>query len=193
MANYQEAKKFYQKYGHFPCRKENPRIYLWAIQWWRRCYLNKPQGWTKYADKLTAIGFVLYTAEQRKDQVWMARYERARQFYERTGHFPSLTEDCSIHEWACAWSSRLGHTDPVKLQMLAEIGYVYQTTKEWNEKYWNNNYQVCKTFFDEHGHFPTAKENKRIHDWAGNWWRRSSAKHPDRVSLLKEIGFKPKK
>lgn len=191
MTNYQLAKKFYQKHGHFPSRREKPRLYLWARQWWRRCCRANPNGWAVYADKLTAIGFFFCSGEQKQVQVWQMKYERARQFYEEHGHFPSLTEDKHLHEWARQWCSHFGHANPAKVQMLAEIGYVYQTAEEWNEKYWNRNYRECKTFFEEHNRFPSLTDNRRLFTWAGRWWQKSAAGQPDKADLLKEIGFKP--
>ena len=55
--NYEEAKAFFDEYGHLPTEKENRLLYGWAKQWWRNVYLKNPGMYQEKADMLTAIGF----------------------------------------------------------------------------------------------------------------------------------------
>ena len=54
---------------------------------------------------------------------------------------------------------------------------------------WNNNYAEAKAFYDEHGHFPTHKENRKIRQWANVWWHKYSEQNPDKLQMLFNIGF----
>ena len=80
--------------------------------------------------------------------------------------------------------------------MLTAIGYEYKTVDEINDGKWLECYKEAKAFFEEHGHFPTKKENVRLYRWAWRWWKDTYLKNPglhqEKLDMLKNIGFEYK-
>ena len=74
--------------------------------------------------------------------------------------------------------------------MLIAIGFVYKSIEDRYDVMWMKNYEKAKIFFDEHGYFPTKKENSSLIAWANNWVKKSSNKFPEKLTLLKSIGYK---
>lgn len=187
--SYMKAKRFYNRHGHFPTYKENPRIHVWAMQWWRLSGKQKPEK----AKLLTDIGFEPKRRVLSAENAWYSKYRLLKTFYDEHGHFPSCTENKTLHTWASNWSAAHGEKEPEKRRLLAEIGYVYQSTEEYNNRIWQANYTEAKAFYEMYGHFPRYKENYRLMQWARNWWIRSYMTHPDKnqtkAEMLREIAF----
>ena len=120
---YQEAKAFYEEHGRFPSRRENPRLHVWAMQWWYGKETGKSQ---ERARMLEEIGFVYHNKVKYSDECWQRNYEKLKAFCEEHGHFPSWSENKSLHRWAYSWCSRYGKENPEKnlkkAQMLQSIG-----------------------------------------------------------------------
>jgi len=198
--NYAEAKAFFEEYGHFPTEKENKRLYGWVRNWWKRTYLKNPEINKEKADMLTAIGFMCQSMDDFFDKKWMVNYEEAKVFFEEYGHFPTEKENFKIHRWGVKWWVRVFLTDRKKNQekadMLTVIGFVYKSKEDRYNKIWWKNYEEAKTFFEVHGHFPTAKENKRMYGWTRQWWTRVYLKNPEmhkeKADMLTAIGFEYK-
>lgn len=55
------------------------------------------------------------------------------------------------------------------------------------------NYAEAKAFFEQHGHFPSQKENKRLNQWGRIWWRNIYLKnmelYQEKADMLTAIGF----
>ena len=66
-------------------------------------------------------------------------------------------------------------------------------TRDLSNADWDKNYAVAKAFYDEHGHFPTYKDNQKLHTWAVRWWRVTYLKNPEinqeKARMLEAIGF----
>ena len=80
--------------------------------------------------------------------------------------------------------------------MLTAIGFMYKSSDEmWNSKFIKN-YEEAKAFFEEHGYFPSYKENIRLYSWVRAWWTRTYLKspeqHQDKADMLLAIGFEYK-
>ena len=192
-ANYAEAKAFYVEHGHFPIYKENERLYSWARSWWKKTYLKNPEKNQEKADNLTAIGFEY----QSLDEMWVKSYEKAEAFYEEHGHFPTYKENAKLSSWTLGWWKNNYLMNPEKYQekadMLIAIGFVYQSIDNRNEKLWMKNYEEAEAFYEEHGHFPTIKNIKRINRWAYKWWKETYLNNPEKnqekADNLTAIGF----
>ena len=192
-ANYAEAKIFFDEYCHFPSYKENEKLYAWAGQWWRNTYLKNPKMHQRKAEMLTAVGFEY----KNFDIKWMSFYEECKVFFDEYGHFPFQNENEKLYEWARNWWTKSYLKNPEKYQeqadMLTSLGFIYQSADELNDIKWMKNYEECKVFFDEYGHFPKYSENKRLYRWARKWWKESffknPKKHQDKADMLTAIGF----
>ena len=146
---------------------------------------------------LRAIGFEYKAAEDRIDKVFMMNYEEAKTFVDEYGHFPTPKENKKIYSWANGWwrktylNNQELHQD--KTDMLTDIGFKYQSMDDRNHKLFMNNYAEAKAFFDEHGYFPSKKENSTLNAWAGKWWKDTYLKnqelHQDKADMLTDIGF----
>lgn len=198
--NYEAAKAFYEEQGHFPTYKEDKKIYHWAIDWMNRFYLKEPVEYEEKMQMLRDIGFTYQTSEERNGILWMNNYRDVLAFQEEHGHFPTFTEDNRLYGWAWSWWKRSYLKNPEihedKAQMLRELGFVYQNSVEKNQNQWMQNYIKAKAFFDEHGHFPTNSQQRKLCDWAKNWWRINYLKNPEinkeKAEMLTAIGFVPK-
>ncbi len=196
-ANYAEAKGFFNENGFFPKYKDNKRLYEWAMNWWRSSYLKNPEMYQEKEQLLADIGFEYKSFDEWVDDVFMKNYEAAKAFFEVHGHFPTRKDSCRLNGWARNWWRNNYLMNPELYQeeadMLIAIGYVHQSADEvWNGKFMKN-YEAAKAFFEEHGHFPTDKEDKEIRLWAMNWWRDIYLKNPqlnqEKADMLIAIGF----
>ena len=193
--NYAEAKTFFDKYGHFPTEKR-----VWAREWWRNTYLKSPKEHQVKANMLIAIGFIFRVRDVRNDELWMKIFEECKAFFEEHGDFPTQKENVRLCSWAWNWWKRtyLKNTElhQEKADMLTAIGYEYKTVDEINDGKWLECYKEAKAFFEEHGHFPTKKENVRLYRWAWRWWKDTYLKNPglhqEKLDMLKNIGFEYK-
>ena len=187
---YKKAKAFYEEHGYFPSRQDDHQVYIWARCWWQH---GGPEKNSQKAKMLTNIGFNICSKEETAERNWQDRYNQLKAFYDEHGHFPSLTENKNLHTWATSWCVRHGGQNPEKVQLLADIGYVYQTAEQHNNKVWMKNYEEAKAFFEEHGRFPAYSENRKIQAWACQWWRNAYLMNPEKnaikASMLETIGF----
>ena len=63
------------------------------------------------------------------------------------------------------------------------------TEENLNMSAWDKNYQEAKAFFEEHGHFPKYRENRRLRQWALVFHHKYQGTQLERFRMLKEIGF----
>lgn len=173
---YRRAEAFYRAKGHFPSSKENASIRLWADEWVRKSSLRNPG----LLQRLKAIG---YTGTARVGS-WDARYNDAKRFFDQHGHFPDYTEDRKLRSWANNWVAQHSGEDPGRFQMLQAIGYA---ESKW--KRWDRNYQAAKEHYVKTGHFPTHLENRKVYAWARQWEKNASHTYPERLEMLKAIGY----
>lgn len=138
------------------------------------------------------------TAKENKTKLyneehWMSRYREVVSYVERNGNFPRQKDNTRLYQWAAHWWRNTYLQNPGqnndKAQMLMDIGFKYRSGKELHDNMWMKNFNEAKAFYDEHGHFPTMRENKRLRSWVRVWWNSSADKHPDKVALLKTIGY----
>ena len=145
-----------------------------------------------------AIGFVYQSVDDRNHKLFMKNYAEAKTFFDEYGHFPTVKENKRLNGWARYWWRNVYLKNPElyqeKADMLTAIGFVYQLVDERNGKLWMKNYAEAQVFFEEHGHFPKQKENKKLYGWAYQWWKNTYLKNPelyqDKADMLISIGFK---
>lgn len=176
-ARYEEAKRFYEEHGHFPSFEENRRISSWAFRWMKA---NSDEDKQK-AKMLCDIGWKSSGLRQWKDY-----YNEAKTFFDENGRFPSKDENERLNKWVSEWFVKSSRKHPDKAMLLREIGY---TKTHHRIQSWEESYRQAKEHFDRTGHFPTAKENRKLRHWAATYVRRYQDKSPDKIQLLYEIGF----
>ena len=127
------------------------------------------------------------------EERWITNYELASQFFQTKGHYPTLKENRHLYQWAMQWWRNTYLTAPQdnkeKAGKLNNIGFIYKNGRDFYEQLWYRNFEEAKAFFNEHGHFPTFTENRKLRSWVRSWWKIGSTKHPDKVKLLAEIGY----
>ncbi len=197
LKNFEECRDWYEKMNYFPTKSENKKLNMWVYHWWKYSYLKNPELHQEKADRLMAIGFVYRSAKDRTDELWMKNYKEAKDFYDKNGHFPIWKERKSLNSWAVKWWRENYLKNPVlqqeKAGMLKTIGFVYQLAKDRTDELWMKNYEEAKEFFDKNGHFPTKVENRRLNQWAWNWWKNTYLKNTEtqrpKMELLTGIGY----
>lgn len=200
MNNYQEAMESCEQYGHFPSYKENPKIYCWVFAWWKRSYLKNPEANEEKAKMLREIGFEYQSVDVKNKNQWETNYNESKAFFEKHGHFPSSNHNHKLYDWAKNWwrNNYLADTEQQqeKADMLTAIGFKpieHKKKSQLHEEMWMKNYLQCKEFFDEHGRFPTIKENSHLYQWAKQWWILSYLKNPEqhqeKADMLNGVGY----
>ena len=198
--NYQEAMESCEQYGHFPSYKENPKIYCWVFAWWKRSYLKNPEANEEKAKMLREIGFEYQSVDVKNKNQWETNYNESKAFFEKHGHFPSSNQNHKLYDWAKNWwrNNYLADTEQQqeKADMLTAIGFKpieHKKKSQLHEEMWMKNYEECKAFFDEHGRFPTIKENSHLYQWAKQWWILSYLKNPEqhqeKADMLNGVGY----
>ena len=127
----------------------------------------------------------------------MKNYEKAKIFYDEHGHFPTNKENKVLNGLMVTWWRETYLKNPSlhqeKAEMLTAIGFTYQSMDDRNHKFFMKNYAEAKAFYDEHGHFPTKKENARLNRWARRWWRNiyqgNRNLHQEKADMLIAIEF----
>ena len=80
---------------------------------------------------------------------------------------------------------------------MAALGFTYKSMNDLATEKWMKNYEECRAFFENHGHFPTYKENAKLSGWARMWWKntylKNSSLHQEKADMLLKIGFNPPK
>lgn len=200
MKNYEEVLAFQDEYGHFPTAKEDNRLYGWAWSWWNRTYLKNPEKQEEKAQMLRELGFVYQNSVEKNEGQWMQNYIEAKAFFEEHGQFPTSSQQHKLYDWAKNWWRMNYLQNPEihqeKADMLKAIGFVPKEPKSINQLHdeqWYRNYNEAKAFFKEHGHFPTSKEDKKVYQWAKQWWFLSYLKNPEihqeKADMLNGIGY----
>lgn len=189
MKNYNEATEFVQRNGHFPSYNENRKLYAWAFSWWRNTYLKNPERNARKAELLRELGYI----HKILDMNWMENYREAKAFYDEHGYFVKSTRSQKLYDWARNWWKKSYLKNPAenaeKARMLLDIGFEIKLD---NDK-WMNNFEEAKAFFEEHGHFPSAKEKVKLYNWAKQWWVLSYLNNPEtnqrKADMLASIGY----
>ena len=107
---------------------------MWAMNWWRKMYLNNQVLHQEKADMLVDIGFKYQTVDEMNDKKFMENYKEAKLFYDEYGHFPTHTESKRISLWAKCWWVRTYLKNQElyqeKADMLIAIGFEYKGKKQ---------------------------------------------------------------
>ena len=200
MKNYTEAKTFFEEHGRFPKANDNKRLYQWCMAWWKRSYIKNPAINESKAQMLREIGFEHQANDERLINLWNENYTEAKAFFDQHGRFPASSQQQKLYDWAKNWW-RINYLQKPELNqekadMLLAIGFVpkeAKSMKQLHDELWMKNYLRCKEFFDEHGHFPTIKEDSHLYQWAKQWWILSYLKNPEKyqekADKLVEVGY----
>ena len=184
MKNYEKAKVFFDEHGRFPTEKDDKILHGRFISWWNRVYKKNILKYENQAQMLRKIGF-----NNRTDN-WWKKYYKAKEFYEKNGHFPDLKEDKALYNWARAWWLNGGpKREPDKAKLLINIGFEYSSILNRKEKRnidWWDKYNQAELKYKKTNTFP-----KEYKSWAASWLCKNK-KHPEyelRLNKLKDIGY----
>ena len=184
MKNYEKAKVFFDEHGRFPTEKDDKILHGRFISWWNRVYKKNIVKYENQAQMLRKIGF-----NNRTDN-WWKKYYKAKEFYEKNGHFPDLKEDKTLYNWARAWWLNGGpKREPDKAKLLINIGFEYSSILNRKEKRnidWWDKYNQAELKYKKTNTFP-----KEYKSWAASWLCKNK-KHPEyelRLNKLKDIGY----
>lgn len=117
--------------------------------------------------------------------VWQNNYAEAKAFYEQNKRFPNPKENRRIRQWANVWYRKYAEDNPEKLQLLLDIGF--QIPDRW--MLWNKNYEIACDFLKKNGRPMKYADNNKVFRYFRVWVGNSGKYHPDRIDLLKKIGF----
>lgn len=175
--NFQTARAFYKKNGHFPTPKENRRIRQWANVWFHKYSEQHPDK----MEMLLSIGYQIPD----KWNIWNKNYKLAKDFLVEHGRPMRHSDNNKVWRYFRVWACNSGKQHPERVRMLHEIGIVLKVT----DSVWQKNFDRAKAFYNVHGHFPTKKENIILYEWARQWEQRMGHDNPSMLDMLKSIGY----
>ena len=191
--NFEECRDWYEKMNYFPTKSENKKLYMWVYHWWKFSYLKNPELHQEKADRLTAIGFVYWSAKDRTDELWMKNYKEAKEFFDKNGHFPTKVENRRLNQWAWNWwkITYLNNleTQRPKMEMLTRIGYDFNKKVNLLMEYAHQ----AEEYYIKYGKkIPRSGVYEKAYITLMNFWRDNirRAKRPDIVNILLKSGFK---
>ena len=148
--------------------------------------------------KLRGIGFVL-----EKTDPWEEKYQLAKAYYEDHGNLnvahDYVVDDVWLHKWLneqklLGEGKRKKRLTEEQKSRLEAIGMQFGVSK--NERYWKQNYEELKRYYEEYGHIdvPTdhlTSDGKNLKVWINRQrTARNSGKLSDeQIQLLDELGM----
>lgn len=177
--NYDTARRYFKKHGHFPTHKENRRIRQWANVWYHKHSKENPEK----LDMLLSIGFQIPD----KWNLWNKNYQIAKGFLMEHGRPMKHADNNKVWRYFRVWACNSGKQYPERIQMLRDIGIIIKVA----DSVWQKNFDRAKAFFDLHGHFPSKQENIILSEWARQWELRKGKENPSMLAKLVSIGYTP--
>ena len=176
--NYEEAKAFYEEHGHFPTYRENRKLRQWAL-----VFHHKYHGLQKEKfRKLKAIGF----EGADKWELWDKHFAIAKDIFFKTGKAPNYKVAKETYRYFVLWIINSGKRHPDRLDCLAAIGF---RTGSGGGDIWDKHYATAARFFEKNGRFPNHKDNAVVAEWARIWVSKHGNEEPDKLEMLREIGY----
>ena len=172
---YPLIKEYVTRNGKFPSKKDNEELYIWA-----RDYIKGAKG--KRAKNVSILYDLGYP---KKEDTWWRKYKTAKSYYEKNGEFPSNKEGKKLRIYFLN-TARL-HPDKEKERMLKEIGFLPVTSV------WKTKFNEIQSFYERNGRCMNVKDNKPLWTYMQHWIRQYGDRHPERMQMLLNIGFKPTK
>ena len=191
-----KAKQYYEQYGMFP----KTSLHAWAVRWWREQYLNNPQKYQDWAERLLSIGFQYKSKQDMDNEAWAKNYEECNTFYHEYGHFPTKMTGTRLYAWAMNWYRKNGLKNPQihdeKIRLLRQIGFEYCSKDGVLDRTFERLYSEAAAFYKKNGHFPTKTENLSLRKGVVRWWTqyylKSPEQHQEKADMLLAIGFEYK-
>ena len=174
--NYQEAKAFFKKNGHFPKYNENRKIRQWALVFYNKYFSTQKDR----VRKLKAIGF----EGADKWELWEKHFAVAKDIYFKTGKAPNYKVAKETYRYFNLWIINSGKKHPDRLNRLAAIGFKITAT----DTIWDKHYRTASAFFEKHGRFPNHNDNVVIAQWARVWVSNHGKENPEKMEKLRKIG-----
>ena len=114
-SNYRTARDFYITYGRALRPSDNQKVYRYFRVW-------AGNSGKDYPDRIRLLQEIGLDYKV-KDSAWERNFNRAKNFYDKNGRFPTHTDDIVLAEWARRWAGIKGKEHPEMLGRLASIGY----------------------------------------------------------------------
>ena len=174
---YEEAEKFYDKYGHLNIPKKYITEKGLNLGQWlctqRVLYRNsRYRLTTEQIDKLERIGINWLKND---DSLWEQNFEKAFTYYEHNGHLrvPAryVTEDgVALGKWISNQRTKYRNKSETlseqQIELLNGIGMIWDD----NEAQWQHHFNEASVFFDENGHLNVPAGHKTKDGFAlGSW------------------------
>lgn len=161
---YEEAKKYYLKYGNLNIGKDSGELGVWIIQQ-RVAYKSRnlppekrsmPPLSDERVQKLEEIGMIWNV----NDSNWDKMYEKAKAYYLEHNHLRIIIDNSDLGRWIDGQrrSYREGTISEVHKRLLDEIGMIWNV----HDEKWNLMYEKTREFFEENGHLNAPKNYKVI-------------------------------
>ena len=182
--NYEKAKEFYDTNGRFPTHSDIPGIKNYFTKWEYDC----KERCLERLEKLHDIG---YSKNERSPNY--KALDECKLFYAEHGRLPSRSDNKRLNMWMQQTMSRGGKHNWIGDE-LCRMGYRVVPRKP---EIWEQKYEACKAYYEKYGRFPMKSKNdsegRKLYVWMSLWSKRYGMKYPDKLQMLKKIGFKPKK
>lgn len=177
---YQEAAEFYRQHGHIKTRRGVDRIHGWVYKQRRRLGAEKCTLAEEQIKRLHEIG--IYPVENS----WEKAYAELERYYARHGDI-NVPEDyatdggVNLYRWISSQRRhRAGIDSPPltqnQIDRLDKIGMKWEYKKATAHISWDNAYEICRRYYEEHGNLDIPI-NYIDYDYnIGIWIRNQKAK-----------------
>lgn len=180
--NYEIAKEFYDANGRFPTHVDIPGIKKYFRAWEREQKDRHPE----MLEKLQAIGYSIRDSKR----TYQENLDACKLFYAKHGRLPLKKDDKRLYMWAQQVMKRRKRHKEITDELL-RMGYrIVQRRSE----IWDRMFEACKAYYEKNGCFPIRStsdlESDKLQRWMVDWAKHCGDKHPEKLKMLKEIGFK---
>lgn len=197
-AMYQEAKRYYQKYGNLsiPAKyrtSDGVPLRSWLSR--QRSSYAKGQLAQNKIDKLNAVGMVWDCGDP-----WMNSFHAAKKYYEEHGDL-ELTQNAVVDgvwlgKWIAVQAKRLRESAPIPEEQRKLLETLPLKTESEADRIWKDNFEDLCSYVNSNGSFNipakyTSPHGVRLSAWA-TVQRMKKGKgelSAERISKLDAIGF----
>jgi hypothetical protein len=187
--HFEKLRRYQQVYGSCQVSvKINPALQRWT-RWQRRLFYEGKLAGERIA-KLNEIEFPWDTREG----YWMKMYKALTSFRNTHGH-TMVPSQASLHQKLAAWVYRQKldkrQLTPQKVELLNSIGFDWRLNRKQVVS-WEEMYRRLLRFKQEYGHTRVPvkwPEDPKLGKWVSRMRREKANLYPERITLLKSIGF----
>lgn len=209
---FEEAKAYYEKYGHLSISADYAKTHKGSLSNWLRKQRDEyvKEGHGNLDDEQVALLESIHIElRNRNDILFMKALAALKRYQKEHGDtlVPTeyITDDgYNLGSWVrhLKTAYKNGEVPEYRIKLLDEINMCWESTTKVNaEKYWNEMYEEAKKFYEEHGHFVVPEKyvtesGAKLYNWIAQQRRirkgtlkHSSGLSDEKIAKLDALGM----